>query len=178
MFKSSKIVVFSILASMGATSAFAALPAVGDMAETEYSKVAYITVAGKAKRIEAVSSVGKVEIASFDSAKNEFTMKRTTTAAGASVSDTYTAAQNTVMSDAELIDMLTDCAKQGGVAEKVTVPAGQFDACTVSRADDKDPNTVYKTSYSYVPFGIVYQETQVSGKVTGISRLKSFKMQD
>lgn len=109
--------VISALAFVGFASAAHAMPAVGDSATFNGNWGA-----------DAVSQT--MTYVSFDQATNTF-KQSTTTTIGAQAPQTQEDAvkMEDTASDAQLQDLVTNCAAYGYTPETVTVPAGTFASC-------------------------------------------------
>lgn len=122
-----------------ATSAALAFPSVKD--HTEYN-VNYASAAGG-----AIDYVLKLEITGYDSAAQQYTVKSTQLLNGQEKAQDQKYAADQFPTNAQVNDLLAQCAQQGGTPEKITVPAGSFDTCALPQQNNG------KVWIAAVPFG-------------------------
>ena len=134
---------FAILAITLGTLAAHAYPAVGDAS----------TFNGKfyqAGSTQAIMFMQSLELTAYDKSKNEFTMKITLDLPNGDtkVEEQQVAAAN-LLDEAAVNNVLSVCNSQGGTIEKVSVDAGDFEACAIPLERGG------KTWVAHAPFGVV-----------------------
>lgn len=137
-----------------------AYPKVGDMAEHVGT---YLTPKGDV----AVSQ--KTEILSYDAGSGQFGLRTSREAEGKIETQDISVASGDLVSKETVTTILSDCAGAGGIEEKITVPAGDFNTCKLTDTSSGD------IWVGDVPFGIVRNHfTDASGEVT--FELKTYKI--
>jgi hypothetical protein len=99
----------------------------------------------------------EIELLSYDAATKQFTVRSITDLAGQIQEEGGLAAETDFMARADIQQILANCPQMGGTKARTSVPAGNFEVCTVSEAKS---TSVY--SIGDVPFGIVKTES-ISG---------------
>lgn len=134
-----------VAATVVFASSFAmAYPVIGD-------KVEYQGTIKKDPNPEKAINI-KMEIKSFDAQKQEWIIQQDTTVDGRTYSETEDIDANDMFTPERVQYVLTNCAARGGVLESVTVPAGTFDSCKLTKANSEESKEVWIAA---VPFGIV-----------------------
>ncbi len=83
-------------------------------------------------------------ITAFDAATQTFTVKTESNFMGQSETEEEATPAADMATDAQIADVLMNCATYGGTSETITVPAGSFAVCTMNGV-----------SIGAVPFGVV-----------------------
>ena len=129
----------SVLVLFLSASAFA-MPKVGDDALYDVTKT---------QGDSTVKGAYETQLVSFDSAANVFNEKITVTVNGQSQSQTQQVDPSGLLTDDQVNEAMSNCSAFGGKTDKVTVPAGTFDTCSLQTSDG---STIW---ISNVSFGLV-----------------------
>jgi len=119
-------------------------PQVGDRAQLKH-----VTISNHADNTANVT----FEITEYNPAMNQYKVTQTFrsgTLAKPVIKENWVDPEK-LLTNADMDQILADCANNGGTLEKITVKAGEFDTCRVV-------NGVKITHYGKVPFGIIREQ--------------------
>ena len=136
--------VFVTAAVVFTSSLSLAYPAIGD-------KVEYQGIYKSGAQAEKPINI-KMEIKSFDAAKQEWIVQQDTTADGHTKTEMEDIDADEMITSEQVSYILANCTASGGVAEKVTVPAGTFDTCHLAQSSTEETQDTWIAN---VPFGFV-----------------------
>ncbi len=162
-----KLLAFVIVAATALISHaqdISANPKVGNMVKLDLE-----VTAADGKKATAVMTV---ELKQYDAAGKKWLQARTLELPGkpADTQQGWVPEEN-LLNDADIQAILTDCVKDGGKLEKVTVPAGTFDSCASSFDEEDAVGTVW---FAKSVWGIVKQDiTEKASKVRTTMALKA-----
>ena len=104
----------------------------------------------------------EMEITSFDTSTQLYTVKTTLTVGDQKSDDEQQVKASDLLTDDLIASTIAQCLQMGGKLEKILVPAGSFDTCAIVIEDE---NELVTTWVAQVPFGIAKSISQM--KVTG-----------
>jgi hypothetical protein len=157
-----RLATFLILSSYAATSF--GYPAIGDMVE-------YAGTYAKANGQKA-SAYAKIELFDYVAERKQFLQREETAIGGIEQTVTSFVPENDYLTQAQVADLLKNCAEMGGKPGNTTVPAGKFQTCEFAVDNNESAGKIWLAD---VPFGAAQADTvSKEDQSRTVLKLKSF----